>query len=226
MFSLSFDQKFNGDVREEPVASFEFMNQKYGLLAPELEFWYQLFIIISATCAACAIIGGIAYKLIIPSRQSSPTLSFLLVFGVLAPIVVSVPYITISLFAVENLQVVFAGGVHPFVTLLRLVETLYGFSPKGVEGSLGNFMLYYAAPIECVFDAKAPRKATGLDKLLGLRIFLVSYIQLSAVLSIMGFVFSGKVMYPDNPESIYDGGFLRSCLSRKRLLTNFLFACE
>merc|ERR1719329_135592 len=88
---------------------------------------------------------------------------------------------------------------------------------------MSNFMLYYGSPIECVFDAKAPRKATGLDKLLGAKNFLLSYMQLSIVLSIMGLYFEKTAPYPD-PEKIYEGGFLQSCLSRERLITNFLFA--
>jgi len=156
----------------------------YGLLMPSLDYWVQLTFLLVAQSSISVLFAVIIYKFIIPNRGS--TQAYLLGLGVLLPVTVILPYEAIKFLNLRNRVLMFSLTCQPSLMSFRILEALFGTSPHGVELSLGNYGTYHATTLECIVDERTnhPSKATREHVKLKLRMTIISFCLLSALLSI------------------------------------------
>eukprot|EP00594_Rhizosolenia_setigera_P017024 CAMPEP_0178955942 /NCGR_PEP_ID=MMETSP0789-20121207/9912_1 /TAXON_ID=3005 /ORGANISM="Rhizosolenia setigera, Strain CCMP 1694" /LENGTH=415 /DNA_ID=CAMNT_0020637683 /DNA_START=352 /DNA_END=1599 /DNA_ORIENTATION=+ len=130
-----------------------------------------------------SIVAYIIYFYVIPNRtnnsnsnnSNNSTYNYLLVYGILLPILFTIPFFLIDLFQVDNLIMALGTGFIPLVYCLRCSETTCGFSPKYVEVSFMRYWLWFICPVSILFEDdnnkdgkdnnnnKKPVKATRQD---------------------------------------------------------------
>jgi hypothetical protein len=139
-------------------------------------------------CNVDATISAIPVYLLVVKKRGSTT-SFLAGFGAVIPFALYVPFLLIKSFDVQNLTVVTAlmWGT-TMASTLRCVEAMYGFSPPGVEKSLGKYCAYFGMiATEFAIDAKTGRivKSTTQSTLKKMRKLTFAYLLTGLLLSIL-----------------------------------------
>ena len=102
--------------------------------------------------------------------ESSPSIipyqQYLLVYGVLLPFWIVFPSMIVKQFYISNLVFRFAiGAIIPTLSLFRILETLYGFTPTYFKcnGCL-QFVLYFACPMVIRLEEEQVAVATEKEE--------------------------------------------------------------
>ena len=198
------------------------MGHQFGIVAPELDFWNQNFAIMMMQSLFASIVGALLYMFVLSSRKSAS--GILVVLGLILPAIATFPYFLNETLELENAYIKIVSPTLIIVTLLRHAEFIYGFSPKAARTNITSFVLYYACPVECIWDESSLRHASRKEKLNGLRDFLLGYLQLSIFLSVLN-LYSEFPFYRVIDDS-NSGRVPIQYFRKEQLLSNFLLACE
>lgn len=130
----------------------------------------------------------LTYTIIIPHRRSF--LSSFVGFGIVIPLcVVYFPFWILNLLDVRNKLIRFCmSAIYPVLTLFHTTEAMFGFSPKSVESSYKNYILYYATAVEIPYDniKNKPIASTWNEKMTSLKTFGMYLLILGLFKSIFG----------------------------------------
>lgn len=160
-FQSIFAAKLLTDERE-PALTFALpcLHWKFGLLAPEWNFWCQLAVLLVLQSSISAILAAITYKIVVQNRGTME--AYLFGYGIIIPISTLLPFKILKLLDLRNKCLTLSMCTLPNLVIFRCMETMHNCSPPEVETSLKNYCLYYASIIEFAFDPQAgrPRKIT------------------------------------------------------------------
>jgi hypothetical protein len=92
----------------------------FGLGPPILSFWVQLGMYISVASTINAFCAAIVWFGVVKQRRS--TTSYLLTYGVVAPLMLVLPYYLVSFFEVQNVVLSVPFIVLPPLNILRCLE--------------------------------------------------------------------------------------------------------
>lgn len=143
---------------------------KFGLLAPRIEFWIALLVslVIGSLFSTC--ISCITYQFIVFPRkehtkkqgkqENQPITPFLVGFGIIMPLCAFSPYYGLRYFLIKNKLIKFLAGVAQLTSFFRCSEAMFGFLPAGVDDSLTNLITYSLFPVEVKFNNNKVLKST------------------------------------------------------------------
>jgi hypothetical protein len=101
----------------------EYFNGRYGVYSFSLVYWVDLLAFIALQVLVASVTGIILYKVVIEPRAYESTFSLMLVYGVILPFWISMPFYTIRFFDVRNLVFKFIVGViTPTLSIFRATE--------------------------------------------------------------------------------------------------------
>jgi hypothetical protein len=156
--------KFEDDTREPDL----FLNVPYGggtigITGVDPMFWNQLILILLLESVVSVAAAVVIYTLIVKHRGF--TSAYLVGYGFVCPILLYVPFYLVYFLDLRNTALKIATATSPCLLFFRTLEAIYGTVPAFANESLGNFVLYYIAPIQFEFDAKTkkPVLATRSD---------------------------------------------------------------
>ena len=161
---------FEGNERywedRTPIITFPLFNDdgmQIEIFLPSMIFWVQNLIMLYIGILFISMpIAWIMYKYVIVEkskggdRENNPSTnkgqrrlnmnSAIVVFGGIVPFLLSVPYFLIKKLELKNINLKFAASMFPVTIILLLVEALHDYSPRGVESSLKQYLIYYSLP--------------------------------------------------------------------------------
>lgn len=250
--TLIYEQRYDYDYRKPivqvpinlplPGSSDSYSEKRFvfGVLFPSPWFWLKAMSMTFTNLVIASIVAYIIYFYVIPNRNSNNTTTntynYLLVYGILLPILFTIPFFLIDLFQVDNLIMALGTGFIPLVYCLRCSETTCGFSPKYVEISFTRYWLYFICPVSILFDDdkdikadekdnnKKPVKATRQDIRNKLWETVRDFILIGFFLSILiprDFIFFSIEQKEEKEESIL---LFQKLFHPKHLFNNFIMA--
>jgi hypothetical protein len=95
-----YREKFEVDNRD-PLITFSFGQNEYGVKAPSLLWWTQFLVFIGVTASAYLIVWAVTYYCYV-SKHSSHNQSLLFGYGVLLPLIPAIPYMFASYLDIRN----------------------------------------------------------------------------------------------------------------------------
>jgi hypothetical protein len=134
---------------------------RYALLPPRLCFWTQISALLVAQTLAMIVLATIVYRVIIARRRRGSALSHLLCWAIAVPIGVGFPPMLARIFGVRNRAVMATTSAFPILVICRSLEAFFDFSPRYVEDSQWNYVVYYSSIIEYVFDTRTGSPAVA-----------------------------------------------------------------
>ena len=134
---------------------------RYALLPPRLCFWTQISALLVAQTLAMIVLATIVYRVIIARRRRGSALSHLLCWVIAVPIGVGFPPMLARIFGVRNRAVMATTSAFPILVICRSLEAFFDFSPRYVEDSQWNYVVYYSSIIEYVFDTRTGSPAVA-----------------------------------------------------------------
>jgi hypothetical protein len=199
---------------------------RFGLLAPSIEFWIALItsLLIGATFNAC--LCCIIYKFIVLPQKDQKKRSmegsmtgFIVGFGLVIPLCAAYPYYANRYFCTKNKVMKFLNVCAQVTTLFRCSEAMFGFLPTGVDSSLSNLMIYNAVPVEVRFDKNAPVKSTWGDVSYNF-VNWVKYIFILGLYSSIMHAYEYQPYPSDEGPTLFDIN-IRTGFSREQMINNF-----
>jgi len=135
-----FAEKYEYDEREPELFLGPFGMTK--TVSFDQNYMSQLFFILSVQFVSYVAAAVLIYLFIIKKRGSA--LSFLVGYGIVAPLLLYVPVFVIQTFDVRNAALLINAAASPAVAIPRLLQALYGTTPAFAEKNLGIFILHFA----------------------------------------------------------------------------------
>eukprot|EP00571_Detonula_confervacea_P011967 CAMPEP_0172306306 /NCGR_PEP_ID=MMETSP1058-20130122/7405_1 /TAXON_ID=83371 /ORGANISM="Detonula confervacea, Strain CCMP 353" /LENGTH=441 /DNA_ID=CAMNT_0013018147 /DNA_START=36 /DNA_END=1361 /DNA_ORIENTATION=+ len=205
---------------------------KFGLLAPQIEFWIALVasLIMGALFSSC--LSCIIYHFIVLPRKEINTQKrkknlesmtpFIVGFGIVMPICIVSPYYGLRYFMIKNKILKFFTGVAQITSFFRCSEAMFGFLPSNVDDSLTQLITYTAFPVEVKFDSKGTVKSTWID----VKYYLINWIK---YIVILGMYSSILLAYDYQPYPNEEGPAMQDIkllngFSRQQLINNLSVA--
>lgn len=200
MWPLSSVEPNADGLGDPPVFKFRLPGdggyQEYGFYAPSVTFWVHTLGLVAVNAFAAAALAVIIKRYIIdcrPSQQGkqkhrATTSSCLLGYGVLLPAVATYPFFILSALGVQSKLLKFAGGcIVPTLAMFRISEATHGFEPAHATQTTGTYLLYFASPLELIYDPKKNEamNSNAADLQLHLIRFVATYLMMSAYLSFL-----------------------------------------
>ena len=239
----------NGSFFDDRVtifsSSFSAFNRGFQIemYAPSILFWFQLLMLVCILILAITLpVAYIMFQLVVAKSENgssrddnaskeskSSVTSAIIVFGVIIPSLIAAPYYFVELLELQNVILKGFAVVVPLTTIFHVISTFYRYSPRGVEISLTNYLVYNCMMIPpLIVDQKFIPLVGMKEKLTGLKNVLKSYFVVSLLLSFHESLEYGAVASPTLHIEAEDGlYFLLFKIYDTRLLAdNFFFACK
>jgi len=147
-FKLDLDDR-------QPIAvlSVPYDDREFALYAPSIIFWVETL----GAIAMIGIVGGlislVSYKYIVQKQGSN--LAFLMGYGVIIPLWVSLPYFLVEILDLRNKVMKFAVcAVIPTLGIFKSTEAMYGCAPVHTTASFMSYFMYFSSPMMMVYDRK------------------------------------------------------------------------
>lgn len=160
-------------------------------------------------------------------ESKSSVTSAIIVFGVIIPSLVAAPYYLVEKLELQNVILKGFAVVVPLTTIFHVISTFYRYSPRGVEISLTNYLVYNCMMIPPVIVDQKFIPLVGMkEKLTGLKNVVKSYFVVSLVLSFHESLEYGTVASPTPHIEAEDGLYflLFKIYDTRHLADNFFFA--
>ncbi|KAL3810513.1 hypothetical protein ACHAXA_005655 [Cyclostephanos tholiformis] len=146
------------------------VGNKFGLLAPRIEFWIALVMVLIMGAIFSTCMSFVMYHFIVLPRKQmhkrkgrnivdSGITPYLIGFGVIMPICAVLPYYYMKYFCIRSKIIKFLAACAQLTLFFRCSEAMFGFLPQYVDNSLKNLLVYTALPVEVKFDAKGAKKS-------------------------------------------------------------------
>ena len=148
---------FRGQKADEPTI---------GLFFLSIPFWIELLVCIVAEIGISAVVATLLFKSV--KRHSLRRYRFLIGYGFFVAGWILIPKRCVDALGVNNKVFRFCLCViSPTTALFRTTATLHGFEPIQARNSLSNYRLYYASPLNLIYDSKTndPVRVNRLESL-------------------------------------------------------------
>merc|ERR1719162_1219 len=101
-----------------------------------------------------ALMGFLIYNLIVRRRGTAS--SFLVGYGLIIPIVMTLPFYILEFFDIQNIALRTVLVQVPICVGFRTIEAMYGTTPEAaMELSMGNYVIYHSSNVHHIWDNKA-----------------------------------------------------------------------
>ncbi|KAL7571077.1 hypothetical protein ACA910_003790 [Epithemia clementina (nom. ined.)] len=155
MDASSLPHAWTEDTRT-PIVQFSFHGSSYGLYLLSIPMWIELVCFIVANASLAALFSIVLYFVVV--RNPSTKLAYLTGFGLFLPFWIFAPKVLCSFCDLQNKIFSFCVCVvTPNVSIFRITEAIFGFTPEYAKKSLSSFALYFASPMYLVYDKKSDK---------------------------------------------------------------------
>jgi hypothetical protein len=144
---------------QDPIFVVNWGDQQYGCYNISIFYWVELLSMALLNASLAAVTGFVLYEAVVRDQpkqakhqrqvKMTPTFSQnLLVYGLLIPFWAVAPYAMVRGLPIKHKIFRFVIGViSPILSLLRITEALYGFTPSYATTDAMAFTIYFASPL-------------------------------------------------------------------------------
>lgn len=152
-------QPFYATTKDEirhPLFSFEVQDTTYGFYFAHIPWWIEILSLLIVVAVLSMCFGAIVFFTIV--RRARTPIAGLLGFGLYIPFWLTIPRILLDHFGVSNLIFRFClGGITSTLTIFRISEAVFGFSPAYSTSSFLAYSLYFGSPMLLRYDKKTDK---------------------------------------------------------------------
>ena len=157
-----------------------------GLIPLDVGFWASTFVLLLIQTWMNVMVAMLTFRYIV--QQPTASTRYLLCYGILIPIFVSLPPMLYSVINFDNVALMLClCGAIPVLMTLRVLQATHEQLPAYAAQNMTNLMLYFASPLQIQFDSMTqhPVLLTRTMAWTKFKAFVLVFVQTSFLYSLL-----------------------------------------